>query len=180
MIGYMNYMNIPSTFNWSGLGDIGKGRSSLGYELPVVVYRLFQFALKDILYREYGEETSSELYRAAGHLAGMHFARNVLDLSGDFEYFTINLQKHLSDLKIGILNIEEANLPSLSLTLTMSENLESSGLPNTNMTVCDYDEGFLAGILEAYTGKSFNVKEVDCWATGDRTCRFTVDLQSTA
>ena len=176
----MNYKNIPSSFNWSGLGDVGEGRAILGYEMPVVVYRLFQYALKDILAREYGEEAAAELFRAAGHLAGMHFARNVLDLSGDFDYFVTNLQKHLADMKIGILRIEKANLSNLSLTLTVSEDLDCSGLPITDMTVCDYDEGFIAGILEAYTGKAFNVKEIDCWASGDRTCRFSANLQSSA
>ncbi|MCK5055523.1 MAG: 4-vinyl reductase, partial [Candidatus Aminicenantes bacterium] len=33
------------------------------------------------------------------------------------------------------------------------------------------------GILEAYTGKAFRVKEIDCWASGDRVCRFDVRLQ---
>jgi hypothetical protein len=44
----------------------------------------------------------------------------------------------------------------------------------TDEVVCTYDEGFIAGILECYTGKPFNVKEIDCWASGGRTCRFQV------
>ena len=32
---------------------------------------------------------------------------------------------------------------------------------------------FIAALLESYTGRRFVVKEVDCWCTGDRTCRFT-------
>jgi predicted hydrocarbon binding protein len=40
------------------------------------------------------------------------------------------------------------------------------------MEVCVYDEGFIAGLLECLTGSRFKVKEVDCWCTGDRTCRF--------
>jgi predicted hydrocarbon binding protein len=42
----------------------------------------------------------------------------------------------------------------------------------TDEVVCTYDEGFIAGILERYTGKPFNVKEIDCWASGGRICRF--------
>jgi uncharacterized protein len=37
-----------------------------------------------------------------------------------------------------------------------------------------YDEGFISGILKAYSGRDFRVREVDCWATGDRVCRFDV------
>ena len=33
-------------------------------------------------------------------------------------------------------------------------------------------EGFIAALLESFTGKKFTVKEIDCWCTGDRTCRF--------
>lgn len=49
-----------------------------------------------------------------------------------------------------------------------------TGLPVKGKTVCEYDEGFIAGILHAYTGKEFSAIEIDCWATGDRTCRFNV------
>lgn len=169
----MKYEEAPSRFTWEGLGDIGLGRENLGLEMPVVVYRLFQYTFKDILTREYGEETAAALFRAAGHLAGMQFARNALDLSGDFDFFVANLQKTMKEMKIGILRIERADLASLKFSLTVSEDLDCSGLPVTGDTVCDYDEGFIAGILEAYVGKPFDVKEVDCWATGDRTCRFS-------
>lgn len=58
------------------------------------------------------------------------------------------------------------------IVLTVAEDLDCSGLPITNESVCYYDEGFIAGVLEAYTGKKYNVREIDCWANGDRVCRF--------
>ena len=174
----MNYQNVPSSFSWANLGDIGEGRTNLGFNMPVIVYRLFQYALKDILAREYGGEVSADLFRAAGHLAGIHFARNVLNLKGEFDFFITNLQKQLADLKIGILRVERADLEKFSFMLTVSEDLDCSGLPVTDETVCDYDEGFIAGILETYTGKNFEVKEIDCWASGDRTCRFTANIEN--
>ena len=170
----MKYEGVPSKFSWAGLGDISIGRSNLGQEMPVVVYRLLQYTIKDILAREFGEEHAADLFRAAGKLAGEQFAKNVLDLAGDFDYFLTNLQRTLSDLKIGILRIERADMSTFNFTLTVSEDLDCSGLPVTDETVCDYDEGFIAGVLEAYSGKKFNVREVDCWASGDRTCRFDV------
>jgi predicted hydrocarbon binding protein len=60
----------------------------------------------------------------------------------------------------------------------VTEDLDCSGLPVTNETVCDCDEGFIAGILEIYTGSEFDVKEVDCWSKGDRVCRFEAKLKS--
>lgn len=169
----MQYENKPSKFTWEGLGDISVGRENLGPDMPVLVYRLFQYTLKDILSREYNEATAGRLYWAAGHLAGTELAKNVLDLSGDFDFFIANLTNKLKELKIGVLRIEKADLDSLSFTLTVSEDLDCSGLPITGETVCDYDEGFIAGILETYSGHQFTVKEIDCWATGERTCRFS-------
>jgi len=173
----MNYMNKPSKFSWANLGDITIGRGNLGADMPVVVYRLLQYTMKDILSREYGEEQTSEILRAAGHLAGVNFAENVLDLSGDFDYFIANLQKNLVEMKIGVLRVERSDLDNMKFTLTVSEDLDCSGLPVTDETVCDYDEGFIAGIMERYTGNPFDVKEIDCWASGDRTCRFVAKLK---
>jgi predicted hydrocarbon binding protein len=69
--------------------------------------------------------------------------------------------------------IEKADLEKLEFTLTVDEDLDCSGLPMIEEAICTYDEGFLSGILETFTNRPFEVKEVDCWCTGDRTCRFT-------
>ncbi len=63
----------------------------------------------------------------------------------------------------------------MKFVLTVSEDLDCSGLPVSGETVCDYDEGFIAGILNEYTQIEFDVKEVDCWASGGRVCRFTAN-----
>ncbi len=84
------------------------------------------------------------------------------------------LKEKLISLKVGVLRIEEADEEKLQFVLTVSEDLDCSGLPIFGESVCDYDEGFIAGIFEEYTGKEFMAKEFDCWATGDRTCRFVV------
>ncbi len=169
----MKSENTPSTFLWENLGNIEEGRKTLGPDMPVLVYRLFQYTLKDVLARKHGEEAAADLYREAGQLAGTELAKNVLDLSGEFDFFTAHLTNVLKELKIGLLRIERADPDNLSFTLTVSEDLDCSGLPVTGETVCEYDEGFIAGILETYAGRPFRVREIDCWATGDRTCRFT-------
>ena len=50
--------------------------------------------------------------------------------------------------------------------------MDCSCLPITGENVCTYDEGFIAGILNEYTGKTYDVREIDCWASGERVCRF--------
>ena len=75
-------------------------------------------------------------------------------------------------MKIGILRIESFDAETGEFVLTVAEDLDCSGLPPTNEVVCTYDEGFLSGILDVYSGKKYHVREIDCWANGDRVCRF--------
>jgi Predicted hydrocarbon binding protein (contains V4R domain) len=159
-------------FKWENIGDIKTGRGDLGEEMPVLVYRLMQYTMLDVLTATYGADKANDFFRDAGHLAGTEFAKHTLNLNADFNIFISELQEKLKELKIGILRIEAFNADG-SLTLTVGEDLDCSGLPVTDETVCTYDEGFIAGILETYTAKKYDVKEIDCWASGDRVCRFT-------
>jgi len=159
-------------FEWKSLGDIKVGRSDLGEDMPVLVYRLMQYTMLDVLSKSMGLDKANDYFRQAGYLAGTEFAKNVLDLSVELNNFISNLQKALQDLKIGILRVEDFDSETGNIVLTVAQDLDCSGLPISDENVCVYDEGFIAGILEAYTGKSYDVREVDCWASGDRVCRF--------
>ena len=161
-----------SVFTWDSLGDIKEGRGDMGEDMPVVVYRLMQYTMLDVLAKAHGPEQANEYFRQAGFLAGMEFAKNILDLKAEFNTFLANLQNVLQAMKIGILRMEAFDPATGNIVLTVGQDLDCSGLPITNENVCNYDEGFIAGILEAYTGKKYDVREVDCWANGDRVCRF--------
>ena len=126
-----------------------------------------------------GADAANAIFVKAGWHAGKHFCENLLNRNVDFNEFIAQLQHVLKKQAIGILRIEKADLENMRFTLTIAEDLDCSGLPSTNEVVCQYDEGFLAGILEAYTGKLFRVKEIDCWASGDRVCRFDVRMAQT-
>lgn len=166
-------------FDWNRLGDIAAGRANLGDQMPVAVYRLLQYTMHDELTQRYGRDEADSIFRDAGFRAGTSFAHNMLDKGLAFGAFIAQLQQRLKEFQIGILRIEKSDLDNLSFTMTVSEDLDCSGLPVTDETVCVYDEGFIAGILEYYTGTPFDVREIDCWATGDRTCRFTAESKQT-
>ena len=165
-----------STFSWASLGNINEGRNNLGDGMPVLVYRLMQFTMLDVLAKDFGKEKANYYFREAGRLAGTEFALNALDLKADFNTFIANLQKILEDLKIGILRIESIDEKAAEIVLTVAEDLDCSGLPVTEETVCHYDEGFIAGILKTYTKEIYTVQEIDCWASGQRVCRFKCTL----
>lgn len=159
-------------FSWNLLGDMQLGRPNLGPQTSVAAYRLLQFTMRDILEKEFGSETADRIVYEAGLLAGMEFYDHLLDKPKDASELVSRLQQLFEDLKIGLVRFEEVDLEQQKFVLTVSEDLDCSGLPELEHEICVYDEGFIAGLLEKFFGRSFNVKEVDCWCTGDRTCRF--------
>lgn len=162
---------------WEDAADIKESRGNLGEEMPVFVYRLFEYSMKSVLNQEYGKERSDDLFRKCGEKAGRQFAKNVLDLELPFDNFFAQLQETLKSSKIGVLRIEKFDPETGHTILTISEDVDCSGLPVIGETVCHYDEGFFAGILSEYTGKDYNVIEIDCWATGARVCRMDATVK---
>ncbi|WP_283610603.1 4-vinyl reductase [Faecalispora anaeroviscerum] len=164
-------------FTWESISDVIDGRRNLGENMPVYVYRLFQFTIKDELAKRFGNNATVDIFRNAGELAGKEFANHLLNLELPFNEFVAHLQGVLEESKIGILRIEKFDMDTGEAVLTVGEDLDCSGLPITGETVCNYDEGFLAGILKVYTKKEYIVTEVDCWATGSRVCRFEANIK---
>jgi predicted hydrocarbon binding protein len=152
-----------------------EGRPNLGRETRVEVYRLMQFTLRDVIESHYGTEQADEVFYEAGKIAGNAFYAHFLSGTNDVAEFVKKLQSALKEMKIGVLRIESMTEGAEKITLTVDEDLDCSGLPEIDYEICVYDEGFISGILENFTGRQYLVKEVDCWCTGDRTCRFTAD-----
>ncbi|MGB6068494.1 MAG: 4-vinyl reductase [Desulfomonilaceae bacterium] len=160
-------------FSWDLLGDISLGRPNLGSTTRLEVYRLMQFCFRDVMEQHLGTGKTDRLFYEAGKLAGSQFYKHILGHNTDLNEFVKQLQTVLREMGIGILRVEESDPEAGSFVFTVSEDLDCSGLPELDYEICTYDEGFIAGLMENFTGKKFVVKEVDCWCTGDRTCRFT-------
>lgn len=163
-------------FSWHLLGDIELGRPNLGNTTRLEVYRLMQFCFRDVLEQRFGAQAADDVFYEAGKLAGAEFAAHLLSKPDDLGDFVAELQRVLREMGIGILRVEKADPEKGEFVVTVSEDLDCSGLPESGESVCVYDEGFIAALLESYTGRRFVVKEVDCWCTGDRTCRFTAEV----
>jgi predicted hydrocarbon binding protein len=159
-------------FSWDLIGDLDTARPNLGPKLRLEAYRLLQFCTRDILEQRYGTEATDQIFYAAGNLAGKHFYENALDHTpADINDLVKQLQTTLVDIGIGIFKVEKIN-ENMECIMTVAEDLDCSGLPELGYGVCVYDEGFISGILESFTGRPFTVKEIDCWCTNERTCRF--------
>jgi predicted hydrocarbon binding protein len=161
-------------FDWdSTIGsDMNDARPALGPSTRIEVYRLFQFTLRDILEEKYGTEAADDIFRQAGAVAGRAFYSKFCQEATDLPSLIKIICSRFIEFGIGILRVEKQDLANLNFTVTVAEDLDCSGMPDTNDTICVYDEGFIQGILEAFSGKNFEVREVDCWAMGARTCRF--------
>lgn len=164
-------------FNWDIIGDLQEGRPNLGENVSLVLYRLMQYTFRDVAEQRFGTEVCDQLFYEAGELAGKFFFQHYLMEFKDLPLngFVGELQRVMKELGIGILRLEQADPEGGRFVLTVAEDLDCSGLPDIGLEVCNYDEGFIAGIFQKYTGEEFQAKEVDCWCSGDRTCRFQVN-----
>ena len=154
------------------LGDLQAGRPNLGDWIDIRIYRLMQFTFRDVLEREYGAEEADRVFREAGKLAGLHFFQRILPDARHFQALVASLQAAFTELGAGIVRVESADPPYDEIILTVAEDADCSGLPDLEDEICHYDEGFIQGILESFTGRRYRVREIDCWCSGDRVCRF--------
>lgn len=164
-------------FSWSLLGNLEEGRPNLGNLTRVEVYRLMQFTFRDIIEKRYGTAEADAVFFEAGMMSGKAFYAAVMGQPASLKDFCKRLQDVLRDFGIGILRFEQTDIAKGIITLTVGEDLDCSGLPELDYEVCTYDEGFIAGIFKCYFGEDFVVKEINCWCTGDRTCRFKAVAQ---
>jgi predicted hydrocarbon binding protein len=149
----------------------------MGDQINLIPYRMLQYTVRDIAEQKIGTEACDQLFYDAGEVTGTFFFDNFmaeyknLPLNG----FVGELQRILKELGVGVLGVEKADAEKGEFTLTVSEDLDCSGLPDLGIEVCNYDEGFIASVFCKFTGVAFHAKEVDCWCSGDRTCRFVVN-----
>jgi uncharacterized protein len=163
-------------FRWELLGDLDAGRPNLGRHTRVEVYRLMHFCLRDVLEGEFGTEKADRLFFAAGRLSGLHLYDEQVKGVATLDEFVARVQTVVREFEIGVLRVEDVSPSADRITMTIDEDLDCSGLPDLHYEVCAYDEGFIAGLLEAFTGRVYSVKEIDCWCTGDRTCRYRAEF----
>lgn len=169
-------------FSWdTAIGaDMRTARPGLGPLTRVEIYRLFQFTLRDVLEQRYGTGMTDALFKEAGCMAGRAFFERFLKDAQDVPALVNKLQEAFREYGVGIFRVEETSGDGRRFVFTVDEDLDCSGLPDTEDVICVYDEGFIQGVLESFSGTGFDVREVDCWCTGSRTCRFEAKAQPAA
>ena len=102
-----------------------QGRGNLGDDIPLAVYRLMEFSLREQLMEQLGREEQIQIFRKAGYRAGVYFAENMLDTSLSLNEFIAGLQRRMEELKIGVLRVEKLDKETGKIVLTVSEDADS-------------------------------------------------------
>ena len=97
-------------------------RSNLGADIPVLVYRMLEYSLRDAITERFGKDVQVELFRKAGRTAGEYFARHFLDLTLPMNGFVGELQAKMQEQRIGVLRIESIDEEKGEIMLTVSED----------------------------------------------------------
>ena len=103
------------------------GRGNLGDMLPVTIYRMLEYSIKEELVNNFGKEKQIEIFRKAGRKSGEYFAKNMMNLDQPLDSFLSELQRKLEEFKIGVLRIESIEEKSGKIILTVSEDADCSG-----------------------------------------------------
>lgn len=156
----------------SKLGDLQKGRASLGKQMPLVVYRLLRSVVRRGLSELYGEGEMRETLWESGMIAGRALARETLDLHLSPDAFMENLLQEMARCNLGDFQLEWQDTTGKSMLFVSENRLIVDTKEDPSMRVCQYESGLLAGIFYEYTGKEYLVRELSCRCTGASHCRF--------
>lgn len=67
-------------------------RGNLGKDIPVTIYRLLEYSIREQLIRQFGKETQIQVFQDAGFRQVPFFAENMLNLKLPLNSFVAELQ----------------------------------------------------------------------------------------
>lgn len=105
---------------------------------------------------------------------GQTLGKKFVDLfvSQEEEALLMELSKFWRKHGFGV--IDQLKFGQDAITFNVYECFECSHLPNLGRPVCKLDEGFISTLFESKFQKKYEVKELECFATGVDHCKFQV------
>lgn len=136
-------------------------RPTLGDNVGVALYRLLRLvALEDII----GRGAAATSYVAGKKLGG---SLGLTTLDQFLELCT--------SLKIGVIDVPV--LTSSRVHVDVYECITCSGMETVGRTLCHFEGGLIAGVVEGVLGQRTRAKEVTCiGGLGDEACGFDLDV----
>lgn len=139
-------------------------RPELGNEVGIGLYRLVRLvALEDIL----GPGASAVSYYA-GKKLGIGLQIKQLD-----DFLALCEQLKIGKIKIPVMT-------ATHIHVDVCECVTCSGMSPVGRTLCHFEGGLIAGVVETILGKKVQAKEVSCiGGLGDKTCGFDLLMTDT-
>ena len=156
-------------------GDPIIGRHKLGQLVPVNVFRALRLeGMKEIA----GRGANAIIYRGGRNL-GVNIGRDIsaqLANPGNLNDYLAAVVHAFEQLQIGLVSVAGGSFENGQVYIDVKECVTCAGIPNIGETVCHFEGGVIAGIVQHFTGTVVTCKELQCWGNGDKTCFFEVNL----
>lgn len=165
-------VEMEEAADFAKLGDMARGRETLGKRLPLAFYHLLRSTVRRELTSRYGTGEMMETLRESGVSAGRALAQEKLDTKLTREEFIPHLLIELGRAKMGDWELEWRDECGSSLILRTINQLIGDVNEDEEARFCQYEEGILAGIFYEYSGKEYLVRELSCRCNGAHHCRF--------
>ena len=94
--------------------------------------------------------------------------------SEDLSEYLSNVEAYVYDAKIGILKLVESD--SDKMVFQLGECITCAGMPDMGMSICHFEVGLVAGIVETFLKQRVSASETKCDVNGDDCCEVTVLL----
>jgi len=146
-------------------------RPVLGEDIPIFVFRAFRHFTANYVTQMLGRSATTVFQNAGrdlGRDAGALLKRPTLD-----EYLK-EVVTFTTNLRIG--NLKPVEINQKHMILGLEECITCVGMDNIGKRICHFEVGFVAGIVEAFTGTRVRGHESKCNAAGEGICEVTIDL----
>lgn len=161
-----------------GLDLVGNtNRTNLGNMIPVELFRALRLTgIHEGLKETLGRGASAIIYRGGLHV-GNCLGQQIIKKNGTKEpnSFLKEAVEICKSLKIGLISIEGGDLIS-SAVVKVNECVTCTGIPNIGETVCHFEGGMIAGLLELLLSGRIITKEIECCGKGDNSCIFDLKI----
>lgn len=155
---------------------IVNARPSLGGTVPVALFRALRVdGMMKGLDAAIGD--ASTLVYSAGRTVGAPVGKSIAEqANGDLNAFLGGVVDVAQALGIGVISLVPGSLTDKGMTLRVDECVTCAGAESIGKKICHFEGGFIASVVEGFTGSSAIATETLCNANGDDACVFHVDL----
>jgi uncharacterized protein len=156
--------------------SLENARPSLGATVPVALFRALRVdGMMTGLDAAIGD--ASTLVYNAGRIVGTPVGKAIAEAAGgDLNAFLGGVVQTAKDLGIGVISLVPDSLNAEGMTLRVDECVTCAGGPVVGKKICHFEGGFVASVVEGFTGKNAVATETHCNANGDDACIFDVRI----